>query len=129
MSRRPLVLLVEDNPRNLKLARDVLEHAGFGVAVAASGEDAVDLAISAQPDVILMDLQLPGIDGYEALERIRRHDDTVSIPVVALTAFAMAQDRERVLSSGFDGYLEKPISVRDFPTQVREHLRGDGETR
>lgn len=129
MSRRPLVLLVEDNPRNLKLARDVLEHAGFVVAVAASGEDAVDLAISAQPDVILMDLQLPGIDGYEALERIRRHDDTVSIPVVALTAFAMAQDRERVLSSGFDGYLEKPISVRDFPTQVREHLRGDGETR
>jgi two-component system cell cycle response regulator DivK len=122
MTGRPLVLLVEDNPRNLKLARDVLEYAGFGVAVAGSGEDGVELAASVLPDLILMDIQLPGIDGYAALEQIRRNHATARIPVVALTAFAMARDRERVISSGFDGYLEKPISVRDFATQVRRHL-------
>jgi two-component system, cell cycle response regulator DivK len=122
MTGRPLVLLVEDNPRNLKLARDVLEYAGFGVAVAGSGEDGVELAASVLPDLILMDIQLPGIDGYAALEQIRRNHATARIPVVALTAFAMARDRERVISSGFDGYLEKPISVRDFASQVRRHL-------
>ncbi|MFC7594355.1 response regulator [Terrabacter sp. GCM10028922] len=122
MTDRPLVLLVEDNPRNLKLARDVLEFAGFTVAIAGTGEDGVALAASALPDLILMDIQLPGIDGYAALEQIRRNSATTHIPVVALTAFAMARDRDRVLSSGFDGYLEKPISVRDFPTEVRRHL-------
>jgi two-component system cell cycle response regulator DivK len=122
MTGRPLVLVVEDNPRNLKLARDVLEYAGFSVAVAGSGEDGVELAASVLPDLILMDIQLPGIDGYAALEQIRHNHATARIPVVALTAFAMARDRERVISSGFDGYLEKPISVRDFPTQVRRHL-------
>ena len=126
MTGRPLVLLIEDNPRNLKLARDVLEFAGFSVVSAGSGEDGVALASSALPDLILMDLQLPGMDGYAALEQIRGNAATASIPVVALTAFAMARDRDRVLSSGFDGYLEKPISVRDFPAQVREHLHDDG---
>jgi two-component system, cell cycle response regulator DivK len=122
MTDRPLVLLVEDNPRNLKLARDVLEFAGFTVAIAGTGEDGGALAASALPDLILMDIQLPGIDGYAALEQIRRNSATTHIPVVALTAFAMARDRDRVLSSGFDGYLEKPISVREFPTEVRRHL-------
>ena len=122
MTDRPLVLLVEDNPRNLKLARDVLEFAGFTVAVAGSGEDGVALATSALPDLILMDIQLTGIDGYAALEQIRGNRATARIPVVALTAFAMARDRDRVLSSGFDGYLERPINVRDFPTEVRRHL-------
>ncbi|MGW5239908.1 response regulator [Monashia sp. NPDC004114] len=126
MTDRPLVLVVEDNPRNLKLARDVLEYAGFTVAVASSGEDGVALAASVMPDLILMDIQLPGIDGYAALAQIRGNRATAAIPVVALTAFAMARDRERVISSGFDGYLEKPISVRDFPTQVRRHLPDDG---
>ena len=122
MSDRPLVLLVEDNPRNLKLARDVLEFAGFTVAIADSGEDGVALAVSKLPDLILMDIQLPGIDGYAALELIRGNRATTRIPVIALTAFAMDGDRDRVLSSGFDGYMEKPISVRDFPTEVRRHL-------
>ncbi|GAB3074069.1 response regulator [Intrasporangium mesophilum] len=126
MTDRPLVLVVEDNPRNLKLARDVLEYAGFTVAVASSGEDGVALASSVMPDLILMDIQLPGIDGYAALAQIRGNRATAAIPVVALTAFAMARDRERVISSGFDGYLEKPISVRDFPDQVRRHLPDDG---
>lgn len=126
MTGRPLVLVVEDNPRNLKLARDVLEYAGFTVAVAGSGEDGVALASSAMPDLILMDIQLPGIDGYAALAQIRGNRATADIPVVALTAFAMARDRERVIESGFDGYLEKPISVRDFPDQVRRHLPDGG---
>jgi two-component system cell cycle response regulator DivK len=126
MTGRPRVLVVEDNERNLKLVRDVLEYAGFTVAGAGSGEEGVELAASMRPDLILMDLQLPGIDGYTALERIRADDTTRRIPVVALTAFAMARDRERVSSSGFDGYIEKPISVREFPEQVRRHLREDG---
>lgn len=124
MTTGPVVLLVEDNDRNLKLARDVLEFAGFTVIVAVSGEDAVVRATSARPDLVLMDLQLPGIDGHEALSRLRRDDRTSDIPVVALTAFAMREDRERALAAGFDGYLHKPIDVRRFPDQVREYLRG-----
>ena len=118
-----VVLLVEDNERNLKLARDVLEYAGFTVLVATSGEEAVATARRSAPDVILMDLQLPGIDGHTALSLLRADSTTGSIPVVALTAFAMAQDRDRAMAAGFDGYLEKPINVRLFPDQVREHLR------
>ena len=118
-----VVLLVEDNDRNLKLARDVLEYAGFTVLVAMSGEEAVTRAQAARPDLILMDLQLPGIDGHEALGRLRDDTRTATIPVVALTAYAMRQDRERALAAGFDGYLQKPIDVRRFPDQVREHLR------
>jgi two-component system cell cycle response regulator DivK len=117
------VLLVEDNPRNLKLARDVLEFAGFTVTVATTGEEAVSEATRTLPDLILMDLQLPGISGQTALGRLRDDPRTAAIPVVALTAFAMRADREHALSTGFDGYLEKPISVRDFPDQVRSHLR------
>lgn len=120
------VLLVEDNPRNLKLARDVLEHAGFSVTAVTSGEDALTAAREGAPDVILMDLQLPGIDGHTALTRLRADPVTAGIPVVAVSAFAMPADRERALCSGFDGYLMKPISVRDFPDQVREHARGPG---
>jgi two-component system cell cycle response regulator DivK len=117
------VLLVEDNERNLKLARDVLEFAGFTVTVATDGEQAVAEATRTLPDLVLMDLQLPGISGHTALARLRDDPRTAGIPVVALTAFAMAADREQALSAGFDGYLEKPISVREFPEQVRRHLR------
>ncbi|KGN40264.1 chemotaxis protein CheY [Knoellia aerolata DSM 18566] len=117
------MLLVEDNEKNLKLARDVLEFAGFTVLVATSGEEAVDRARSERPDIVLMDLQLPGIDGHAALARLRTDERTADIPVVALTAFAMQADRDRAEAAGFDGYLEKPISVRQFPDQVRLHLR------
>ncbi|MFW5472869.1 response regulator [Knoellia sp. CPCC 206450] len=119
-----LVLLVEDNDKNLKLARDVLEHAGFVVHTAVTGEEAVAHAQETPPDLVLMDLQLPGIDGHAALARLRDDRRTADIPVVALTAFAMKQDRERAREAGFDGYLEKPISVRHLPEQVRRHLRG-----
>ena len=120
------VLLVEDNPRNLKLARDVLEYAGFSVTAVTSGEEVHAAALAAMPDIILMDLQLPGIDGHAALEWLRGDPQTAGIPVVAVSAFAMQADRERALDAGFDGYLEKPISVRDFPAQVRGHVRTGG---
>lgn len=117
------VLVVEDNDKNLKLARDVLEYAGFTVDVATTGEDAVKQALTSIPDLILMDLQLPGIDGHEALAQLRADPHTRAVPVVALTASAMPMDRDKALSAGFDGFLEKPIKVREFPDQVRQHLR------
>lgn len=122
-SQGRVVLLVEDNEKNLKLARDVLEYAGFTVHTATSGEEAVASAHATPPDLVLMDIQLPGMDGHAALAQLRADRRTSDIPVVALTAFAMQQDRERARQSGFDGYLEKPISVRHFPDQIRRHLR------
>jgi two-component system cell cycle response regulator DivK len=120
------ILVVEDNERNLKLLRDVLEYAGYDVRVARTGEDGVSQAASEPPDLVLMDLQLPGIDGLEALRRLRQSPRTADIPVVAVTAQAMKQDRERALEAGFNGYVEKPISVRAFPDQVRGFL-SDGQ--
>jgi len=122
-----VILVVEDNERNLKLLRDVLEYAGYDVRVARTGEDGVTLAVKEPPDLVLMDLQLPGIDGTEALRRLRESPRTAYIPVVAVTAQAMKQDRERALDAGFDGYVEKPISVRAFPDQVRRFLSGGEE--
>jgi len=122
-----VILVVEDNERNLKLLRDVLEYAGYDVRVARTGEDGVTLAVKEPPDLVLMDLQLPGIDGMEALRRLRESPRTADIPVVAVTAQAMKQDRERALEAGFDGYVEKPISVRAFPDQVRRFLPGGEE--
>jgi two-component system cell cycle response regulator DivK len=121
-----VILVVEDNERNLKLLRDLLEYEGYDVRVARTGEDAITLAVKEPPDLVLMDLQLPGIDGMEALRRLRESPRTVGIPVVAVTAQAMKQDRERVLQAGFDGYVEKPISVREFPDQVRRFLSDEG---
>ena len=121
-----VILVVEDNERNLKLLRDLLEYEGYDVRVARTGEDAVTLAVKDPPDLVLMDLQLPGIDGMEALRRLRKSPRTADIPVVAVTAQAMRQDRERALRAGFDGYVEKPISVRAFPDQVRRFLPDEG---
>jgi two-component system, cell cycle response regulator DivK len=120
------ILVVEDNPKNLKLMRDVLTYAGYEVLEATSGEDGVRLAGEASPDLVLMDLQLPGIDGAEALRRIRASEVNPDVPVVAVTAFAMTEDRERAYEAGFVGYVEKPISVRGLPQQVRDFLRLGG---
>ena len=119
-----MILVVEDNERNLKLLRDVLEYAGYDVRVARTAEDGITSAVSEPPDLVLMDLQLPGIDGMEALRQLRESSRTADIPVVAVTAQAMKQDRERALDAGFNGYVEKPISVRAFPDQVRRFLSG-----
>lgn len=117
------VLVVEDNALNLKLVRDVLGHAGYRVLEAGDAERGIELARTEAPDLILMDVQLPGIDGVEALRRLRSDHVTSSIPVVALTALAMKEDRARFLAAGFDGYLEKPVSVPALPGQVAELIR------
>jgi two-component system, cell cycle response regulator DivK len=116
------ILVVEDNERNLKLVRDVLQFAGYEVISARSGEQGVALAREQAPDLVLMDLQLPAMDGTEALRILRDDPLTREIPIVAVTAFAMKNDRERALDAGFDSYLEKPISVRAFPELVRGFL-------
>jgi len=112
------ILVVEDNALNLKLIRDVLQVRGYDVVEARSGEEGVSLAHVCCPDLVLMDLQLPGIDGVEAMHRLRRDPVVADVPVVAVTAFAMQEDRDRALADGFDGYLSKPISVRALPSQV-----------
>jgi two-component system, cell cycle response regulator DivK len=121
------ILVVEDNPKNMKLVRDVLEFSGYEVIEATSGEDGVRLAEKERPHLILMDLQLPGIDGAEALRQIRVHPDGQDVPVVAVTAFVMDEDKIRAFTAGFDGYLEKPIDVRRFPQQVRAFLDPGGQ--
>jgi len=115
-----LILIVEDNEKNLKLARDVLQFNGYRTLEARTAAEGIALAESQQPQVILMDIQLPDMDGVTALGRLKAEPRTASIPVVALTAFAMKDDRDRFLGAGFDGYLVKPISVKEFPEQVRQ---------
>jgi len=116
------ILVVEDNPLNLKLVRDVLTVSGYEVVAAPSGEEGVNLAGTCEPDLVLMDIQLPGMDGYEALRLLRQNPRLDAVPVVAVTAFAMREDRERASRERFDGYLGKPISVRSLPSQVGEFL-------
>jgi two-component system cell cycle response regulator DivK len=119
-----LVLIVDDNEMNVKLARDVLRFAGYRTLEAGTGTDGRSLAVARHPDVILMDIRLPDMDGTEAVRQLKEDGRTAGIPVVALTSFAMKGDRERFLAAGFDGYLEKPISVKAFPGQVRDYLEG-----
>ena len=122
-----LILIVEDNEKNLKLARDVLQFRGFRTLEASTAEQGIELATEHHPDLVLMDYQLPGMNGVEALERLRGQAATADIPVVALTASAMREDRERFLTAGFDGYLTKPIDVREFGNQVRSFLKSGSE--
>jgi two-component system cell cycle response regulator DivK len=122
----PRVLVVEDNPLNLKLVRDVLEYAGYEVVDAGSGEEALEVAARLRPDAVLMDLQLPGIGGAEALQRLRAGILPPEVPVAAVTALAMATDRVAAEDAGFDGWIEKPISVRALPGQVADLLAGKG---
>ena len=115
------VLVVEDNEKNMKLVRDVLQAKGYRTLEAASGEDALELAVAHEPDLVLMDVQLPGIDGLEALARLRENRSTSAIPVLALTAQAMEGDRKRFLASGFDGYISKPVNVLELMAVVKQH--------
>ncbi|HEX4526498.1 MAG TPA: response regulator [Gaiellaceae bacterium] len=116
-----LVLIVEDNETSMKLFRDVLMATGYSTLEATTGEDAVSLALSHTPALVLMDVQLPGIDGVEALVRLRRDARTETIPVLALTAQAMHGDRERFLEAGFDGYLSKPLDVAELLRTVEQY--------
>ena len=119
------ILVVEDNERNMKLVRELLEATGYRVIEAATGSQALDLARERRPDLVLMDIRLPDIDGVEALSRLRADDRTASIPVLAVTAQAMQGDRERCLAAGFDGYLSKPVDVAELIQAVREHCGRD----
>jgi CheY-like chemotaxis protein len=121
-----LILVVEDNAKNLKLVRDVLCHDGYRVIEAGSAEDGIKLAEEQCPGLVLMDIQLPGMDGLEALKVLKQSQRTASVPVVAVTAFAMKDDRKRALDAGFDGYLEKPISVQALRAEVRNFLAPAG---
>jgi len=117
-----LILIVEDNPKNLKLVRDTLQVKGYQTIEAATGEEGVRLAHERHPALILMDIQLPGISGIDALQRLRAAPGTRAIPVIAVTASVMTQDTKRIMAAGFDGYHGKPISVRQLLATVREIL-------
>jgi len=122
------ILVVEDNDLNLRLVRDVLQYAGYDVVEARTGEQGVEIAQDRHPDLILMDLGLPGIDGTEALRLLRESPATAGIPVVAVTAYAMPADQERSRAAGFDGYLTKPLDVLALPGQVRRYLAVERQT-
>jgi two-component system, cell cycle response regulator DivK len=118
------ILVVEDNEKNMKLFRDVLTATGYETLEATTGGDAVAIAFEHVPDLVLMDIQLPDMDGVEALARLRGDEHTASIPVLALTAQAMHGDRERFLEAGFDGYVSKPVNIVELVGAVRQHCDG-----
>lgn len=122
MSQGPLILLVEDNEVNQLLTSSVLEREGFAVDIAASSQQALEVLQSRTPDLILMDIQLPGLDGLAFTRQLKADPATAPIPIVALTAHAMNGDREQSLDAGCVGYVSKPIDTRSFGRQVREFL-------
>jgi two-component system cell cycle response regulator DivK len=122
------ILIVEDNPKNLKLLRDVLQFKGYIISAAETGEAGVALARAEQPALILMDVQLPGMDGREATQVLKADASTRHIPIVALTAFAMKGDRERLLAEGFDGYISKPIDIKAIPQVIEQYISGQHGT-
>jgi two-component system cell cycle response regulator DivK len=120
----PLVLIVDDNEQNAKLARDVLRAAGFRTIEAVTGAEAIARATSDRPDVILMDIRLPDMDGAVVARQLKGDPRTTGIPIVALTALASRGAEAWSVDAGFDGYLEKPIDVRAFPDEVRRLSEG-----
>jgi two-component system cell cycle response regulator DivK len=114
-----VILIVEDNEKNMKLVRDVLQAKGYTTIEAVTGEEGVRLATERKPDLILMDIQLPGINGIEALRLLRANPDTAAIPAIAVTASVMQQDRKHITEAGFDGYLGKPLNLKEFLEAVR----------
>lgn len=119
-----LILIVEDNPKNLKLIRDVLQFRGYVTLEAETAEAGMTLALEQQPALILMDVQLPGMDGSTAMRALKADMHTQHIPIIAMTAQAMKGDRERLLADGFDGYMAKPIAIREVSTMVESYLHG-----
>ena len=120
------ILVVEDNQKNMKLFRDVLQVKGYRTLEATTGGRAVELATEHRPDLVLMDIQLPDIDGVEALSRLRANERTASIPVLAVTAQAMQGDHERFLAAGFDDCISKPVNIVELVDTVRKYCDGLG---
>jgi two-component system cell cycle response regulator DivK len=121
-----LVLIVEDNEKNLKLVRDVLQVKGYRTLEAGTAEDGIRLAREAKPDLILMDIHLPGMNGIEARRVLRDDPATATIPVAAVTASVMQQDRKQITEAGFEAYVGKPINLQEFLATVRALLGEDG---
>ena len=119
-----LILIVEDNEHNQKLAGDVLRFKGFRVLVAETAEIGVPMALKEKPDLVLMDIHLPGMNGIEALGKLRADPETKSIPVFAFTASVMPQDRKEITSAGFDGFLSKPINLKEFVETINAAMAG-----
>jgi len=122
MSGRATILIVEDNEANRLLASAVLERDGFSVVMAGNSEEALQMLAAKTPDLILMDVQMPGVDGLSLTRTLKRDERMAGIPVVALTALAMLGDRERTLEAGCAGYISKPIDTRTFAAEVRKYL-------
>jgi len=119
-----VILIVDDDPKNLKLIRDVLQVNGFATLEAINGKQGVEIAKSKMPDLILMDIQMPVMDGLEATRILKADDSTNKIPIVALTSYAMVGDEERLRDAGCDGYLGKPFHIKEFLKIVDEYLPG-----
>ena len=122
-----VILIVEDDPRNLKLIRDLLQIRGYTTLEATDGKQGVDMARAKMPDLILMDIQMPVMDGFEATSILKADPVTKSITIVALTAFAMQGDREKCMEAGFNDYITKPLDTRAFMTKIKEYLEKLGE--
>jgi two-component system, cell cycle response regulator DivK len=122
------ILVVEDNEDSRELAVKVLKNKGYQVIAAVDGEDAVEKAIAEKPDLILLDISLPKLDGYEVAKKLKSMAEFQEIPIVALTAHAMKGDREKVIVAGFEGYITKPINVRELPDQLKSYIRGKRES-
>ncbi|MFO7881317.1 MAG: response regulator [Kosmotogaceae bacterium] len=122
MKKTKRILIVEDNENNMYLMKFILERSGYEVIGARNAMDGIKMAIEIVPDMVIMDIQLPGIDGLEATKRIKSTEKGKNIPVVAVTSYAMTGDRERVLSAGCDGYIVKPINPETFVAEVEKHL-------
>ena len=120
-----LILVVEDNERNAKLVRDVLDATGYRIVESTTAEEGLEIARRDHPDLILMDIQLPGMDGTTALGHLKDDPATRDIPVIAVTASVMPMERAQVIEAGFDGFQEKPISVKALLGQIRELLDGE----
>jgi len=121
-----LILIVEDNDNNRKLARDVLQFNGYRTTEAINAEDGIEIARSDKPDLVLMDIQLPRMDGIEAFRHLRTDPETGEIPVVAFTASVMNEDRQRILDAGFEAYLSKPISIKELLSTVGDVIAARG---
>ena len=117
-----LILIIEDNEKNMKLVRDVLQFNGYETTEATTAEDGLVLARSQHPALILLDIQLPGMDGFAALRQLRADPITKRTPVIAVTASVMERDRQKILEAGFDGYMTKPIHIKEFAEEIRTVL-------
>jgi two-component system, cell cycle response regulator DivK len=122
---KPTILIIEDNEKNAYLTTFILEKFGYQVAQAWNGESGIALARQIKPDLILLDIQLPGMDGYAVARELAGNDELSHIPIVAVTSYAMMGDRERVLAAGCMGYIEKPINPETFIDEIEQHLPDD----